>query len=45
MRGMLCNPVSLLTGPNGKAEDMFGCEFTKEALNAYRRVVPCDEKK
>lgn len=38
------NPASLLAGPNAEAQDMFGCEFTKEALDSYRRVAPCDEK-
>jgi DNA-binding XRE family transcriptional regulator len=38
------DPCSLLAGRDAKAMDMRGREYTKEAYNFYRSVLPCDEK-
>ena len=38
------DPVSLLAGKDAKALDMSGKEYTKEAYQFYKSVLPCDEK-
>jgi len=38
------DPVSLLAGCDAKAMDTMGREYTKEAYDFFKNVLPCDEK-
>jgi transcriptional regulator with XRE-family HTH domain len=38
------DPFSLLTGRNGKALDINGKAYSKEAYRFYKGALPCDEK-
>lgn len=38
------DPATLVAGRDTKAMDMMGKEYTKQSLEFYRAVLPCDEK-
>jgi transcriptional regulator with XRE-family HTH domain len=38
------DPISLLAGPDAKAVDVRGSEYTKEAYALYKTILPCDER-
>jgi transcriptional regulator with XRE-family HTH domain len=38
------DPVSLRSGPTGRALDMFGSEYSKKAYDFYHSALPCDEE-
>jgi transcriptional regulator with XRE-family HTH domain len=38
------DPVSLLAGPDAKALDVSGGEYTKDAYTIYKSLLPCDQK-